>query len=351
MSYFSLTIEKSVAALRFEDTINPAPEGDPSTIPAAATSFMVEVDKLNDVLKQLFSNTDSDGFQVYFKQLVGIARMGVYGQVPPLALAQMALSGWKENLVNVEGPRMQNRRLLRLGIECAQSSAVFLTSGLVLEVLRLFVDAGEGAHDGLGGVEWVRICWFAFLLAATSAGVWVSAATKQAPATIETLAQDPDSTLGPRNRITIALLLSFGLGLALVLNVVSVNVGSINSGSMGKNVLVALLLGLVFGFNERRLSTSFIDSVGKLLPGAPPPPPPVGGGGQNQGGGQKQVEVQKQADVQKHGDVQNKGDGHNSGNSQRPVGDIQPHAADGQPRAAGQAPVGGAEPQNDSRGD
>lgn len=273
MSYFSVTTGKSSEKVLCDDLIVMKPVGTPTM---GAFSLANDIFSRNDLLMYYVPDHCSTEYQMLLKQLLSVAYVGLEFQEPSIDSASLALKGWDENFGRIVGNKIRTAKLNSLGLACVKCCSFFVASGVVLKGIQ-YQKVSDFAN-------WDRLGWFAFLMAGACIGVWVSFAISNRQTTMESILQEKDGLRNPYHRLYLALCITLAFGLGAVLEVVGLKFGSIDSKTLTTMIENAVLLGIVFGFNERALSDSFITAFGKLLPTTPAAPPPPGGSG---GGGGK----------------------------------------------------------------
>jgi hypothetical protein len=198
----------------------------------------------------------------YVRELASIATLGLRDGF--LDLASLALKGLKDDLVAIEGPRIKNAYVKRLGIW-----AVFFA--IVWIILTLVARAAPTQ-------ETIIFVPFTIASLGAAAGTWLSFSIRRVTLTFEQLSSIEEDMLEPALR----LLFVWGLTIVVVLifftGAMNVNIGDLKTTVFAKTdaalgpfraEAIYLLVGLFCGIAERGLAsavsqraTDFVSTVG-----------------------------------------------------------------------------------------
>jgi len=218
------------------------------TILLGAFSGPRDVRKFNDLLEQLF----------------WIARTGLETPGYP-AVATIALSNFRSDILAVEATRIKNNYMQRLGLW----TAGFAVKGLLLLGL-LQVSFSDGS-TAAWRTPFEKLC---LLWSGAMVGCWLSFGIRHPQLTFASLAAPDTDLLLPPLRALFTGLLTLTLGLAFMTGLVSLTIGEFSTTSLTAasildptGVVTLLLIGLFCGISEQALSATVGNQAAKILPG------------------------------------------------------------------------------------
>jgi hypothetical protein len=118
-----------------------------------------------------------------------------------------------------------------------------------------------------GNAEIDLLATFSLLWCGAMIGAWLSYGLRTEDLTFEELTTPEEDRLEPGVRLLFVGALALVVGLALYLGILEVSFGKISSHDFMRRGGLALLIGILMGTSERKLSGQVIKLAGKLLPG------------------------------------------------------------------------------------
>ena len=236
--------------------------------PADQVELQDAIEKLLAALRQLYRDVDPprpDRFRRYYVRLFQLAQLGLEGANPPTALVRNALSGLTQDLVDEEAPRVKNGHLQALGNWVVQYGLYALVAYVVLSLMpaplaavlhtRLALDCTQAAN-------------FMLLWVGCFIGVWLSYGIRTAQFTLADLTRTDSDRLQPQFRLIFIGALTMLLGLLFSLGIIEVKLGSYALSDIGRQPMLALLVGCFCGISEAALpgsvaqkATAFVGSI------------------------------------------------------------------------------------------
>lgn len=225
------------------------PAGPP---PRDQRDLQTAIDDALAVVRTLYlaeNGTQLPMFRAYYTRLFLIAQMGLENNAMP-EVAKAALDRVAADLIDAEGTRIKNQRLMHLGQRALALSALFLLSYLAIALV-----AGTSAVFTAIHVDPLTAQCFMMLWVGCLGGVWLSYAIRTTTFTLRDLIATDTDRLLPLTRLIFAGLLTTILGLLLAKGFVNAEVGGKGLTGFAQDPALALLLGLFCGISELLLPT------------------------------------------------------------------------------------------------
>jgi hypothetical protein len=173
------------------------------------------------------------------------------------------LTEFRAEVIEREAGPMKNRYLGTLGAACAKFGA----PALVVAVLAA-LGAGALGAPAAGGPGAIAITSnVAFLIAACSAGVWVSYGARKAQITFEDLSVPEQDYLYPTTRLVFATILTLAFGLVFHVGAAQVTIGEMKTKEIFSSPAIALIVGFLCGFSEQVLAKSIAAQAKRFIGG------------------------------------------------------------------------------------
>jgi hypothetical protein len=198
-----------------------------------------------------------------FRELLSLAQVGLEGDNAEPKVAASALANLKQSILVTEGGARKNRYLKKLGTW----AAIFAAPPLVLAIVLRYVRPCLGVNLKCGNAEIDLLATFSLLWCGAMIGAWLSYGLRTEDLTFEELTTPEEDRLEPGVRLLFVGALALVVGLALYLGILEVSFGKISSHDFMRRGGLALLIGILMGTSERKLSGQVIKLAGKLLPG------------------------------------------------------------------------------------
>jgi hypothetical protein len=226
--------------------IAPSSQGNP---PVEQQRLLIEVANTIALLQGIYA-VSSIGFKKSFEQIFYLAKVGLEGANAQPEMATTVLRQLKKEVVDREAGKVKNSYLRLLGKLAAWLGVLPLVLGTIIH----FIDpeSAIAKHIDLPGTANMLILWSGTML-----GVWLSFAITKVTLEFEDLTILEKDRLEPLLRLLLTGALAIVFGLMFMKKAVVIELGDVSSESVGRDHVVAFLMGVVLGVNER--------VVGKLL--------------------------------------------------------------------------------------
>lgn len=218
-------------------------------IPEEQLNLRDEVDKVLVVLRMLFPDENDARFEEYFRLLLSLAQTGLVGDGAQPKLAVRALLTLKNEIVDREAGRVKNKYMKNLGKKALWMGGPTFLVALVLNWL--------GAQ--------LQLQSFLFLWSGCMAGVWLSFGARKTRLRFEDLHVLEGDRLEPVVRLIFAGLLTVIFGLLFSTGAVVVKVGALTTADFTRNLQIALLIGMIFGFSETALPSALASQASSFV--------------------------------------------------------------------------------------
>jgi hypothetical protein len=239
-------------------------EGD---VPVDQQKLQTRFDETCTVIRARFWKRDPEKFEELFSTLLRMAHGAFASDNAQVAQGESSLDSFRNELIRSEGPAIKNEYLKELAVSAGVASIGLVCVGVLLRVL---IHIGEryglvatGQNEAVGRTETIgsSVQWdihfspmhFAFLLAATMWGIWLSFVVRNMNLAFEQLQHAEKDLMRPWSRLLAFGLLAFILALFFHLKILTISIGSVSTSQICDNVLIAIFVGLGLGFLDKTL--------------------------------------------------------------------------------------------------
>ncbi len=206
-------------------------------IPEEQQKLYLEVVRTNSTIKSLKYAKEDLKFK-YFQRLLGIARAGLVGETAQAQLAMKSMMKLKEEMVLIEGPRIKNEYMKRLGL-IAFTFIVILS--ITAYLLNYFFD---------NNYEMYCVTFIGALC-----GTWISYGARQITLKFKHLSLLEEDMMNPFIRLLYMGVCSVILLFFLNTNIIQINIGSISSKDIPTSIELQFAIGAICGLIERSMGS------------------------------------------------------------------------------------------------
>lgn len=220
--------------------IAPGSQGIP---PEEQQRLLIDISNTIAVLQQIYP-IDSISFKKGFDQIIYLAKVGLEGVNAQPKMAAVVLKQLKKEVVDREAGKVKNNYLRVLGQRASWLGFLPLITGAMIH----FIDRSAviGRYIDLPGTANMLILWSGTML-----GVWLSFAITKVTLGFEDLAILEKDRLEPVLRLLFTGALAMVFGLLFMKKALVIELGELSSAVVGKDHVVAFLMGIILGLNER----------------------------------------------------------------------------------------------------
>jgi hypothetical protein len=195
-----------------------------------------EIESATNVIKSLI-RTKKAVKNRYFDKLLSLAKVGLEGETEQAELALIALEKLKEEMVMVEGQRIKNSYMKRLGIIAAAIIAFLLAVYFVLNHFSALMFLPQ----------------YLITFAGAMAGTWVSFGARRFKINFTQLSVIEEDMMSPALRLVYIGLCSAIFLLLLGCGIVSVSLGGASTENIADNIPMQAVIGVLCGLVESKI--------------------------------------------------------------------------------------------------
>ena len=218
-------------------------------VPESQSLLFSEVEGTCNVLKAL-DKTSDEVKRKYFKKLLSLAQVGLVPEnsaQPQMAL--IALDKLKTEMLHIEGKRIKNQYMKRLGITAALLSAFV---GGAMSLLCFLLKSNVFCMMGY--------TWFGAMV-----GVWISYGARKFKLEFEDMSLIEKDMLEPLIRLVYIGICALIFELFLSCGIATITIGSITTESLKNNVEIQILIGIICGLVESKIGIDIYKKANSVL--------------------------------------------------------------------------------------
>jgi hypothetical protein len=208
-------------------------------IPNDQNELYVEVESTCNVIKSL-AITDEGVKRKYFDKLLSLAQTGLEAENARTQTAMLALEKLKDEIIIVEGQRIKNSYMKKLGIAAGIIGAIL---SVIIAVNYYFL--------GIELVQMFAVTWISSLV-----GTWVSYGARKFNISFEDLNIIEKDMMTPYIRLIYIGLCAIIFELFLISGIFEIQLGSINTSNIDSDVLIQIIIGVICGLVESKMGIS-----------------------------------------------------------------------------------------------
>lgn len=216
-------------------------------MPEDQETLYFAIEDVNIIIKNLY-NTDDHIKRKYFDELLDIAEFGLLYPSAKPKLALKSLTKFKEEIVLMEGQRIKNLYMKRLGL-----------NGLIMSAIATalyFIIANTGVFNQLKSLNMFFITWTGAMM-----GAFVSFGARKNKITFQDLSILEEDMMSPTIRLIFVGISSLILLLFLSSNFITITIGSINSKTIHEFRTSQMIIGILGGLLESKLGNIVYDKT------------------------------------------------------------------------------------------
>lgn len=218
------------------------------SIPKEQEILYAEIESTNNIIKSLH-NTKEETKNKYFNKLLSLAQTGLVGETAQTNLASKSLNKLKDEMILIEGQRIKNDYMKKLGI----NSLILCIIGLILyaifqccEVVRPF-------------------SMYCLTFIGALIGTWISFGARKFNITFEQLSLLEEDMMEPWIRLLYIGLCSIVFMLFLNTQLISIGVGGISTSAIKESYEIQLSIGVLCGLIESKIGINIYKKAVNIL--------------------------------------------------------------------------------------
>ena len=200
------------------------------------------------IIKSL-NSTDKEVKRIYFSKLLSLTQAGLVGKNPKTNLALDAIECLREEIVIIEGKRIKNKYMARLGAYAACGLFILFLLYLLFtycvftEIFRAVTLVGMGSMIG----------------------AWVSFGARKYEIRFEELAVIEKDMMEPVIRLMFVFVAAIILFFFMISGIIELKIGTLNTINSLKDYRVPLVIGIVCGLVESRVGVRVYKQANNIL--------------------------------------------------------------------------------------
>ena len=224
------------------------PEYAKETIPTEQETLYVKVESTNNVIKSLHNTKDEVKIK-YFNKLLSLAQAGLVGETAQPCLALKSLNKLKDEMILIEGRRIKNDYMKKLGIKA-------LISSIITFIIYLAFQSNE---------EMQIFSMYCLAFIGALLGTWISFGARKFNITFEQLSLLEEDMMDPALRLIYIGVCSMVFMLFLNTQLVSFGIGNISTLTIKESWEIQLSIGVLCGLIESKIGINIYQKAVNIL--------------------------------------------------------------------------------------
>lgn len=224
------------------------PDNAKRTIPSEQEMLYIEVESTNNVIKSLH-NTKDEIKTKYFNKLLSLAQAGLVGETAQPDLAFKSLNKLKDEIILVEGQRIKNDYMKKLGVNVV----VLCCISLLLYLILRCIDENK-----------IILMYFLSFNGAL-VGTWISFGARKFNITFEQLSLLEEDMMNPWIRLLFIGVCSIIFLLFLNTQIISIGLGEISTTTIKDSYETQLSFGVLCGLVESKIGINLYTKAVNIL--------------------------------------------------------------------------------------
>lgn len=218
-------------------------------VPESQSLLFSEVEYTCNILKSL-EKTSIEVKRKYFEKLLSLAQVGLVPEKSAQPrMAMIALDRLKTEILHIEGKRIKNQYMKRLGIAATLLSAFV---GGVMFLLYFFFRSNAFCMMGY--------TWFGAMV-----GAWISYGARKFQLKFEDMSIIEKDMLEPLIRLVYIGSCALIFELFLSCGIATITIGNITTESLKSNVEIQILIGVICGLVESKIGIDIYKKANSVL--------------------------------------------------------------------------------------
>lgn len=213
-------------------------------IPEEQAVLYTEIETVCNIIKSL-NNTDEERKRKYFNKLLSLAQVGLTSENAQTQTATIALKKLKEEMIMIEGKRIKNQYMIKLGI-------IAIIMGSILFIISCLCSNAS--------VDMFLITWIGSLI-----GTWISYGARKFEIKLEDLSVIEKDMMEPSIRLVYIGLCAVIFELFFITGFLEIKVGNITTVNIQNDVMMQLLFGVICGLVESKLGINIYNKANSVV--------------------------------------------------------------------------------------
>lgn len=218
-------------------------------IPKEQQGLYVEVESANNIIKSLI-NTKDDVKQKYFEKLLSLAQVGLVGETAQTELALKSLEKLKEEMLLIEGQRIKNYYMKKLGIGALIIGGI--PTCIYLAIIRLF--------------SWMNIFnMYIMVWIGSMIGTWISFGARKFTISFEQLSILEEDMMSRYIRLIYVAICSIVFLLFLNSHIINIDIGKVSTSNINDSWQLQIIIGIICGLVESKLGINIYKKATTII--------------------------------------------------------------------------------------
>lgn len=217
-------------------------------IPQKQELLYIEIESTNNIIKSLH-NTKDEIKRKYFNKLLTLAQAGLVGETAQPELALKSLVKLKDEMVLVEGQRIKNDYMVKLGQIALISCVIAFIAYIIFRNFSL--------------TSPFAMYFLAFIGALV--GTWISFGARKFSISFEQLSLLEDDMMKPWIRLLYIGICAVVFMLFLNTQLISIGIGGISSAIINESIEIQVSIGVLCGLVESKIGINIYKKAITIL--------------------------------------------------------------------------------------
>lgn len=219
-------------------------------VPDEQQVLYIEVEKANNVIRSL-NNSDYIVKKKYFDKLLSLAQAGLVGETAQPNLALKSLHELKDEVLSVEGQRIKNSHMAKLGQKVCFISFI---------VILFYLSVGKLFDRNV-------LRMYCVTLVGAMVGAWVSFGMRKFSISFEQLSVLEEDMMNGYIRLFYVGICSIIFLLFLNSGIINVDIGGISTENIRDNIELQAIVGIICGLVESKLGINIYKKSMQIVGG------------------------------------------------------------------------------------
>lgn len=224
------------------------PEYAKETVPIEQETLYVDVESTNNVIKSL-NNTKDEVKTKYFNKLLSLAQAGLVGETAQPRLASKSLDKLKDEMILIEGRRIKNDYMKKLGIKAFIFAMISFSVYLICQYYEI-----------LQNFSMYCLAFIGALL-----GTWISFGARKFNITFEQLSLLEEDMMEPSLRLIYIGVCAIVFMLFLNTQLINFSIGDVSTLAIKESYEIQLSIGILCGLIESKIGINIYQKAVNLL--------------------------------------------------------------------------------------
>lgn len=217
-------------------------------IPQKQEMLYIKIESTNNIIKSLYNTKDETKYK-YFNKLLTLAQAGLVGETAQPELALKSLVKLKDEMVLVEGQRIKNDYMVRLGQNALIFCVIAFIAYIVFQSFSLTRPFAMYLLTFIGALI----------------GTWISFGARKFSIRFEQLSLLEDDMMKPCIRLLYIGICAIVFVLFLNTQLINISIGGISTAIISENIEIQVSIGVLCGLVESKIGINVYKEAINIL--------------------------------------------------------------------------------------